>query len=92
LRPLSFGIKHLRRLSPFWDTLAEVSRIRKQAHATAQKHLVQSNAAATQTSGSNLTPELTNLRQARRATAGFNTPLHGFSRASDNLLITKTGH
>ena len=42
------------------------------AMMTDPKHLVQLNAAAGQTSGNNLTPELNNLRQARRGAAGFN--------------------
>ena len=36
------------------------------------RHRVQPNAAVGQTSGKDLAPELTKLRQARRAAAGFN--------------------
>jgi hypothetical protein len=47
---------------------------------TDPKHLVQPNTATGQTAGNNLTPQLTHLRQARRAAAGFNAmvgqPLH----------------
>ena len=43
------------------------------AMMTDPKHHVQSNAAAGQTEGNSLTPELTTFRQARRAAAGFNT-------------------
>ena len=64
------------------------------AMMTDPKHLVQLNAAAGQTSGNNLTPELNNLRQARRGAAGFNhspepTPIGaGSSAVAVNIVNT----
>ena len=56
----------------FGTLSARSAAFKNRAMMTAPKPLVQLNAAAGQTSGNNLTPELNNLRQARRAAAGFN--------------------